>query len=247
MPTSDNGSMATSAAVSGTVVVSALTSYLDVLYLAFRFSPVFAFPVHDPKGMCVMRCMCMSQCVFAQPPRWKQLGSRVLMNILATLVLVSLIYPFGGYFGSRFFDIFAPPPPSPALVYTQTHTLDTKKTSRNENQSSHQKKNRTHTHTHTGARATGKVVAMSTVGAMSHLASCASLHDSSGVRWVFAGQGRRVGYDEAGVRGLGVPIYGVNKITNPGEYGFIGLRIKFAFIAWTNPDVLCWLAPKQTH
>jgi hypothetical protein len=116
--------MATSAAVSGTVIVSALTSYLDVLYLAFRFSPVFAFPVHDPKGMCVLRCMCMSQCVFAQPPRWKQLGSRVLMNILATLVLVSLIYPFGGYFGSRFFDIFAPPPPSPALVYTQTHTLE---------------------------------------------------------------------------------------------------------------------------
>jgi hypothetical protein len=44
--------MASSAAVSGTIIVSALTSYLDVLYLAFRFSPVFAFPVHDPKGMC---------------------------------------------------------------------------------------------------------------------------------------------------------------------------------------------------
>lgn len=39
-----------SAAVSGTVIISTLTSYLDILYLAFRFSPVFAFPVHDPKG-----------------------------------------------------------------------------------------------------------------------------------------------------------------------------------------------------
>jgi hypothetical protein len=39
-----------SAAVSGTIIVSTLTSYLDILYLAFRFSPVFAFPVHDPKG-----------------------------------------------------------------------------------------------------------------------------------------------------------------------------------------------------
>ena len=39
-----------SAAVSGTVIISTLTSYLDILYLAFRFSPVFAFPVYDPKG-----------------------------------------------------------------------------------------------------------------------------------------------------------------------------------------------------
>eukprot|EP00802_Teleaulax_amphioxeia_P014415 Tamp_14480.p1 GENE.Tamp_14480~~Tamp_14480.p1 ORF type:complete len:387 (-),score=58.66 Tamp_14480:464-1600(-) len=70
-----------SAAVSGTIIVSALTSYLDVLYLAFRFSPVFAFPVHDPKG----------------------------------------------------------------------------------------------------SRATDKVVAMGTLGAMSHMASCASLHDCAGV------------------------------------------------------------------
>jgi len=87
----NNGS-ATSAAVSGTVIVSALTSYLDVLYLAFRFSPVFAFPVHDPKGMCVLRCMCMSQCVFAQPPRWKQLW-------------FSFLDEYFGNFGSRFFDI----------------------------------------------------------------------------------------------------------------------------------------------
>jgi len=39
-----------STAVSGAVIVSTLTSYVDILYLAFRFSPVFAFPVHDPKG-----------------------------------------------------------------------------------------------------------------------------------------------------------------------------------------------------
>ena len=39
-----------SAAVSGTIIISTLTSYLDILYLSFRFSPVFAFPVHDPKG-----------------------------------------------------------------------------------------------------------------------------------------------------------------------------------------------------
>ena len=88
--------MATSAAVSGTVIVSALTSYLDVLYLAFRFSPVFAFPVHDPKGMCVLCCMFMSQCIFAQQPRWRQLWFSFLDEC----------FFFGGNFGSRFFDFF---------------------------------------------------------------------------------------------------------------------------------------------
>jgi len=38
-----------------------------------------------------------------------------------------------------------------------------------------------HTHTCVGSRATGKVVAMGTLGAMSHMASCASLHDCAGV------------------------------------------------------------------
>lgn len=32
----------------GSVIVASLTSYLDILYLTFRFSPVFAFPIMDP-------------------------------------------------------------------------------------------------------------------------------------------------------------------------------------------------------
>mmetsp|Transcript_7650 Transcript_7650/g.18501 ORF Transcript_7650/g.18501 Transcript_7650/m.18501 type:complete len:378 (-) Transcript_7650:199-1332(-) len=37
-----------SRAGAGTVIVASLTSYLDILYLTFRFSPVYAFPVLDP-------------------------------------------------------------------------------------------------------------------------------------------------------------------------------------------------------
>jgi len=44
-----------SGATSGSLIIATLVSWLDILYLTFRFSPVFAFPLHDaPKGKKVL-------------------------------------------------------------------------------------------------------------------------------------------------------------------------------------------------